>query len=522
MLVLNNGAQITVTGADTFAFQTGGNGVNGVGGATQNFTDFATKSLGYTTIPGSGITSSNALVIVKQDGGTVAEGGNDNSNNHPPPSLLTAAEDFANTITGYGDILPVNDPIVQGMILGSNAKWNSSALTYSFNTSIPGEYHSNPSYINGWATLNNTEKTAVRDVFEKLSKIIPVSFTETSGTGDLRFNVVNTDGSAGFTIIPGGNTPFSSGIYGDVFLSAANRTAGDHYSYLPGDSGYLTVVHEIGHAMGLKHPFESPFIPNQGLFDNYDYTVMSYTSAKNMRLTFTADGYTASYISSPLNNPYNYALFDVAALQAQYGANNQTQAGNSIYKVSSHDYEYLTIWDAGGKDTIDASDATGDCYVDLNPGQHLSIDVWTLEEQKAAANAFLAQQGYHNSDWVNSIFNQYADQLYTGENNLAIGYGVVIEDVITGSGDDVVVDNAVDNYISTGAGNDRIFLGMGGFDIVDGGSGFDTVVLNDTFRSQVQQERLDDGSLLIVTDKFAAQLINIEAVTCEDGDLFFV
>ena len=67
-LTLNNGAVITVLGANTFTFQTGGNSVNGTGGTIQNFADFAAQSLGV-AVPATGTATGNT-VTVNNDGGT--------------------------------------------------------------------------------------------------------------------------------------------------------------------------------------------------------------------------------------------------------------------------------------------------------------------------------------------------------------------------------------------------------------------------------------------------------------------
>ena len=53
-LTLINGAVITVLGASSFRFQTGGNAINGTGGTIQTYADFATLSLGLTGVPVSG------------------------------------------------------------------------------------------------------------------------------------------------------------------------------------------------------------------------------------------------------------------------------------------------------------------------------------------------------------------------------------------------------------------------------------------------------------------------------------
>ena len=68
--------------------------------------------------------------------------------------------------------------------------------------------------------------------------------------------------------------------------------------------------------------------------------------------------------------------------------------------------------------------------------------------------------------------------IYTGENNFAIANGVIIENLYTGYGNDIITDNEVDNYISSSFGDDKIYLVNSGLDYVDGGDGNDTLYLN--------------------------------------------
>ena len=53
-LTLNNGALITLLGANSFQFQTGGDAITGVGSLEENFSSFVTQSLGYAAVPAAG------------------------------------------------------------------------------------------------------------------------------------------------------------------------------------------------------------------------------------------------------------------------------------------------------------------------------------------------------------------------------------------------------------------------------------------------------------------------------------
>ncbi|MFI3123467.1 MAG: M10 family metallopeptidase C-terminal domain-containing protein, partial [Methylococcales bacterium] len=71
--------------------------------------------------------------------------------------------------------------------------------------------------------------------------------------------------------------------------------------------GYETLLHEIGHALGLKHPFEIPNKLAKDL-DNTNNTVMSYTYKGDYKTEFQS--------------------YDLAALQWIYGGDGLGGAGN--------------------------------------------------------------------------------------------------------------------------------------------------------------------------------------------------
>jgi len=134
----------------------------------------------------------------------------------------------------------------------------------------------------------------------------------------------------------------------------------------------------------------------------------------------------------------------------------------------------MTIYDAGGIDTIDLTGHTRASNIDLIPGHYSSIDIYTVQQQIDAAKAQFP--GYV---WSSEQF----PEAYTGENNLGIAFSTTIENVLAGSGNDSVLGNDAANNISGGAGNDTIDGGNGedylrgddGNDSITGGAGFDDI-----------------------------------------------
>ena len=138
------------------------------------------------------------------------------------------------------------------------------------------------------------------------------------------------------------------------------------------------LMHELLHTLGLDHPGpyngDSADYESQALFyqDSHQYTVMSYWLADVTGADHEANG-VSYFASTPL-------LYDVASLQYLYGANMTTRTGNTVYGFNStagrevfdlslHPQSVFTIWDAGGRDTLDLSGFASPPLIDLHRGR---------------------------------------------------------------------------------------------------------------------------------------------------------
>jgi serralysin len=111
----------------------------------------------------------------------------------------------------------------------------------------------------------------------------------------------------------------------------------------PGQEGFETMLHEIGHALGLDHPFSDGYgEPILDLAHDTDqYTVMSYNYEQS----------TMAYVSTR-------QMLDILAIQYIYGANMTTRTGDRHLQVHHHGGVQDDL-DAGGNDTLDFSNQSG-------------------------------------------------------------------------------------------------------------------------------------------------------------------
>jgi serralysin len=259
---------------------------------------------------------------------------------------------------------------------------------------------------------------------------------------------------------------------------------------LLGTYQFMVAVHELGHALGLKHPHESwnGFGPMPLEWDSLDFTVMSYRSR-------TGAPSNLGYTNGTFDYPQGWMMLDIAALQVMYGADFTHRAGDTRYGWDpatgetfidgigqgapgdgvggSANRVFLTIWDGGGIDTYDLSNYAGGVAVDLAPGGHSVLSAAQLatvdlrDGTKARGNVF------------NSLLHQ--------DNPASL-----IENAIGGAGADTLRGNQAANRLEGGAGPD-LLEGRDDPDLLLGGAGADTLIGGngpDSFVAQDQDDRI--------------------------------
>lgn len=391
----------------------------------------------------------------------------------------------------YGGALDVAglDPNVLATLMGY--RWTTSfagsqpatTIRYAFPTSAD-DYMAVPSYpssndLDTFQPLTEFQETAVRTGLGLIASYTNLTFAEVpsglAADATLRFaqyTPVNEGSEARFPSNEGANKGYQSDSRdaGDMFLGQNARPTAAYF----GTDHFNTIIHEMGHAFGLKHGHDGSFHGTLApqVNDN-EFSVMTYASYLG------ANTVTGASEARDGSSPQSYMMYDIAALQAMYGANFSQVGTKATYTWNENTGQQLingaaplftgttatqkifsTVWTQGATVTYDLSKFTQDQVDDLRPGQWLRFDDDKLADLNKDAGPGTAQYMAQG--------NVYNALLYQGDLRSAIA------NLTTGTGDDTLIGNDRDNALTAGAGNDTIATG-GGNDTVRGGAAADTI-----------------------------------------------
>jgi Ca2+-binding RTX toxin-like protein len=428
-----------------------------------------------TVVPGCGCAACQALGAAD---GSASKGGINQAN--PDNQNIGVLLPLVGNPDGSWSITGIRN--VDATLIGS--QWGVQHLTFSFPTS--GSNYNGKNYDSNGVSLYHMElgslqQAAARAAFAQISSFTNLTFTEIAETDSIHGHIrLSQSADNDVTSAYGGFPSDTRTVAGDIWFGRTNQPYYD--LQMKGTWGFSTMLHEIGHTMGLKHGHQSytfldlsfyfgtsPRPGTQSLTADHDgqaWSLMTYTPAPG----------TSGFAGEKMNQPQTYMQYDIAALQYMYGANYDTNSGDTVYSFSQTTGEMfingvgqgapsgnrilLTIWDGGGNDTIDASNYSGGVTIDLRPGQFSTLD----QGQLANHLAYQAQTALAPGNIAMSL-------LYNNDGRS------LIENATGGAGDDIFIGNAANNILDGGAGSDTvIFTGTAGVNVTLNDTGADVVV----------------------------------------------
>lgn len=335
-------------------------------------------------------------------------------------------------------------------------------------------------------------QASVNDIFQRVfSSVIDVNFTpktevtalnattglqETTDYGTIRLMFLPTQ--AGESILGLGYFPT---LFGESDPQNGDLYINQNQAYIPGELGYTTILHELGHVLGLKHPFDTSGKTLPLNEDNNTFTVMTYNDSGS---------YTGGL-------PVSLMPYDIQALQHLYGAreknnDNTTYVFRDVNRYSANGVDYYTfasgnfkstLWDSGGQDTLDFSAITA---FPTSPGKDGFDYRFELKQ-----GGFLTEYSAYDSATYNAYdpnTQQWNLTRPDGSSFQTLDYGTVlafspidnsfdatIENLFGTQQNDYIQGNNVANLIRGNSGNDKI-EGLEGCDTVFGGKGNDWIV----------------------------------------------
>lgn len=329
---------------------------------------------------------------------------------------------FSSQAKKQQDSRALSTPPFPGLLESEDKRWSKPGkpvtLTYSFSPTLPTYYENSKEQV-GFQPVDSQWQEIFRNAFQRWAEVADVSFVEVQSGGqtvaDIEIGKTSTQYKA-YAFIPSRHPKG-----GDIWIN-------NQMIFEPNISlepiniqyAYYIALHEIGHALGLIHP-------------------VSFTAQENTHqfsIMAPVTHYDSSYDSSNGDRQYPLTpqLYDVATAQYLYGENKSTRAGNTLYQWER--VPIATIWDAGGRDTIDASNLQSSAVINLAAGSFSSIG--------------------------------------GGQDNVAIAFGATIESAVGGPGDDTLLGNPVGNRLVGNEGADNL-MGYAGNDTLVGGAGADVL-----------------------------------------------
>ncbi|MDA9034680.1 hypothetical protein N9H74_04150, partial [Hyphomicrobiales bacterium] len=398
--------------------------------------------------------------------------------------------------------------------LMEESEWTNyeTTITYTFLDPAKGQYHNlgefkdnklYQPYTNGDAAhaYNDVAKNMIENILDMTSEIFKITFEEVEyEKAQIKFSLFTSTNELGITNYANypSNTPGNHVLVADE----SDFEDPDWNAVSPGGYIYDTAVHELGHNLGLSHPFAG-YPDTSGYAESYYantlFTVMAYAAfwskdidiyELNSPITFNSGTSSISGISKDtkygfldsynINQTGGWGRDDLLTLEYMYGLRENYKNTDTIYSWSDKENLYETIHDMGGNDTINLSNYVWDMDVDLNPGSVSEVGVgqeriqWNNSNGEKTGDVFILS-------WQTTIENYKGS---TGSNTVTLNNKISNNIDLSISEDKNIINNAITSDIIHGSGyEDYFYVTISNLEeinesiSIDGAADFDWLVI---------------------------------------------